>query len=523
MKRCSLYLGLTLPVLLCFLLLSSRADEKTSALRADIEKVINGPDYKQSHWGLLFVDLDSGQTVYEHDADKLFAPASVTKLYSVASALDALGPDHRFRTPVYRRGELGADGQLAGDLILVASGDLSMGGRTEADGRIAFKDSDHTYANGNTTAELTAPDPLAGLNDLAKQVAAAGIKRVRGDVLVDDRLFDKAEGTGSGPSHLTPIMINDNVIDVIVTPGEPDSAAVVKWRPESLAVQVDARVTTGPRNGPTRVSVTSPSPGRLVVRGSIAAGHKPLVRVHEVEDAASFARALFIEALRRAGVAVDASPLAANAPERLPDTAGYEKLPRAALLTSPPFSESAKLILKVSHNLHASTLPLLVAVKHGQRTLHDGLRLQHDFLARTGVDVDTISFGGGAGGDRADYTTPRATVQLLRAMSKRPDFAVYKAALPVLGVDGTLAAAVKADSPARGKVQAKTGTLAWYNVMNERPLLGSKALAGYLTTARGRTLVFAMFVNQAHLTRPTDTLLQGQVLGRLCEIVYGRE
>jgi D-alanyl-D-alanine carboxypeptidase/D-alanyl-D-alanine-endopeptidase (penicillin-binding protein 4) len=499
-------------------------DNSATKLQTEIEAVINGPDYKHAHWGILIVDLESGKVIYELNGDKLFAPASVTKLYSVATALDVLGADHRFQTPVYRRGEVNEVGHLQGDLVLVASGDLSMGGRTDREGRIAFKDSDHTYANGNTTAELTEPDPLAGLDDLARQVAAAGIKRIRGDVLIDDRMFAKAEGSGSGPSRLTPIMVNDNLIDMVITPAaSAELPATVTWRPQTAAYQVDADVETTAEGKSTTIRITVPRPGRLVVRGQIPVGHKPLVRVHEVEDAASFARTLFIEALRRAGVMVDASPLTANRVEALPERSSYEKLPRVALLTSPPFSESAKLILKVSHNLHASTLPLLVAVKHGKRTLPEGLRLQHDFLGRAGVAVDTISFGGGAGGSRADYTTPRATVELLRHMATRPDFAVYEAALPVLGVDGTLATVVKPDSPARGKVHAKTGTLSFENTMNARHFLTSKALAGYMTTTKERKLAFAMFVNNTHLPRSTDTTREGRVLGKLCEIVYGME
>jgi D-alanyl-D-alanine carboxypeptidase/D-alanyl-D-alanine-endopeptidase (penicillin-binding protein 4) len=493
-------------------------------LPADLEAVIHGPDYKHAHWGILFTDLETGQTVYELNADKLFVPASTTKLYTVATALDAFGPDHRFKTPVYRRGSVDADGQLRGDLILVASGDLTMGGRTTADGRIAFKDSDHTYANGNTTAELTEPDPLAGLDELARQVAAAGIKRVRGEVLIDDRLFEKTESTGSGPTRVTPILINDNLIDLVITPGaKPGEPASVKWRPETVAVQVDACVETIEPGKGVRVTVTAPAPGKIVVRGQIAADHKPLVRVHEVEDAAAFARTLFIEALRRAGVTVDASPLAGNPAGRLPAEDAYAKLTKVAELTSLPFREEAKLVLKVSHNLHASTLPLLVAVKHGKRTLDDGLRMQHDFLARSKVDVTTISFGGGAGGSRADYTTPRATVQLLRSMATRPDFPAYEDALPILGVDGTLAGVVKEDSPARGKVKAKTGTYFVRNTMNDRFLLTSKALAGYMTTARNRKLAFALFVNHTHLDRAGDTAREGKVLGRLCELVYERE
>ncbi|MCS6977288.1 MAG: D-alanyl-D-alanine carboxypeptidase/D-alanyl-D-alanine-endopeptidase [Gemmatales bacterium] len=492
-------------------------------LAADIEAVLKQPRYKQAHWGILAVDLESGKTLYELNPDKLFIPASTTKLFSCACALDAFGPDYRFETPVVRKGEVSSDGTLRGDLILIASGDLTLGGRTLPDGRIAFVNVDHTYANGFANADWTEPDPLAGLNDLARQVAASGIRKITGRILIDDRLFEHAESTGSGPIRVTPIMVNDNLYDVRITPTQPGEPARIETRPQSPLVALDAQVTTAKKGEPLRITLTALPGNRFVVRGQIPEDSKPQLRVFEVEDPASFARGLFIEALKRAGVEVEASPLVGNTPRDLPSREETLKLPRVAVLTSPPFRENIKLILKVSHNLHASTLPILVAVKHGKRTLDEGLHLQREFLAKAGVEVDTISFGGGAGGSRADAVTPRAAVQLLRYMATRPDFPVYFEALPRLGVDGTLAPAVKEDSPARDKAQAKTGTLLWRNTMNDRFLLTSKALAGYLTTRSGRKLVFAMFVNNTHLEKANDSRIEGEALGRLCEVLYEAE
>jgi len=511
--RAALVVALTLVLVAAPLVASDRLDSEIGA-------VIHAAEYKQAHWGILVVDLASGQTVYELNADRLFAPASVTKLFSTAAALDALGADYRFQTPIYRRGEVDASGVLKGDLILVASGDLSMGGRTTSDGRIAFTNSDHTYANGSEKGELTEPDPLAGLNDLARQVAQTGIKRVQGEVLVDDRLFEKELGTGSGPRRLTPMMVNDNLVDLIVTPGEPGRMAKVTWRPQSALVQVDARVETVAAGETVSTTIQAGRGQAILVSGKIPAGHKPLVRVFEVSDAAAFARGLVIEALGRAGVAMDASPLADHPHASLPPREEVSKLPRVALFVSPPFSESARLILKVSHNLHASTLPLLLAAKQGKRTLDEGLHVERDVLGRLGVDVDSISFGGGAGGSSADLVTPRATIQLLRHMSTRSDAGAYQAALPILGVDGTLAEAVGPDSPARGKVFAKTGTYFWDNTMNNRIVLTSKALAGTMTTATNRNLAIALFVNNVHLEKSADTARVGKTLGRLCEVIY---
>lgn len=474
-----------------------------------------------AHVGWLFVDLATGEVVQERDAGKLFVPASTTKLFSVAAALDALGADYRFRTPVVRRGMLHDSGELEGDLILVASGDLTLGGRTNARGEIAWRDADHTYANWSSDAELTEEDPLAGLNELARQVAAAGIRRVRGDVLIDDRLFEPATGSGSGPQQVTPILVNDNVIDVTFEPTQPQQPAIIRWRPQTALLEIQAEVQTVEPGAPLETLLLWEGPRKLVIRGKLPAGRKPLLRIAEVPDPVLFARALFIEALKRQGVQV-AAPLAEAPPRnRLPAREDVAALPRVAELVSPPFAENARLILKVSHNLHASTLPLLVAARHGERTLAEGLRRQRDFLLRAGVtSADTLSFGGGAGGARADHVTPRATVELLRAMAARPDFPVYERALPVLGVDGTLSKAVGPDSPARGKVQAKTGTLTWENLLWGRTLCTSKALAGYLTTARGRRLAFAAFINGVHLKDGVDTARLGRDLGRLCELVH---
>ena len=110
-----------------------------------VQEVLETPGYQEGHWGILVVDGKTGQTVYERNADQLFAPASVTKLFSTAAALIELGPNHRFQTPLVRHGEVDVKGTLHGDLILVAQGDLCLGGRTGPDGSLVFKDEDHTY------------------------------------------------------------------------------------------------------------------------------------------------------------------------------------------------------------------------------------------------------------------------------------------------------------------------------------------------------------------------------------------
>jgi D-alanyl-D-alanine carboxypeptidase/D-alanyl-D-alanine-endopeptidase (penicillin-binding protein 4) len=148
------------------------------------------------------------------------------------------------------------------------------------------------------------------------------------------------------------------------------------------------------------------------------------------------------------------------------------------------------------------------------------LREEKRILKELGVDVNAVSFGGGAGGAQSDCVSARAVVQLLQGMSKRKEWDVYKAGFPILGVDGTLVDVVKPESPARGKVFAKTGTLIWPDVANDRFLLKSKALAGTMTTKTGAELHFAMFVNNVPLPAGVTASREGKALGRLCEILY---
>lgn len=488
-------------------------------LARQLEAIVHGPDYRHATWGILVVDARTGDVIYQLNPDKLLAPASVTKLFSGAAALIALGPDWTAETKVYARG-LNLNGVLRGDLVLVGAGDLTFGGRTQ-NGKTVYRDKDHTYANsGLGEAELTETDPLAGLDELARQVKDAGIRQVEGDVVIDDRLFARTRSSGSGPDAVTPVVVNDNVIDIVIEPGmRAGDAARVTTRPKTAYYQVDSLVITGPEKSAPTIRLLPLGPQHFAVRGQVGAGSRPVVRIYPVDDPVGFARALFIEALRRHGVHVQAS-LVRTAPAVLPGAGDYARIPCIAVYRSPPLRDVLTVTLKVSHNLYASALPCLVAAQRGDTTAEAGLREQNKILKQLGVDVGQVSFSGGAGGGPADFVTPRATVQLLLGLARRPEWEVFKSALPVLGVDGTLRDAVPADSPARGRVFAKTGTLVWYDAANDRPFLKSKALAGTMTTRKGTPLHFALFVNNVPLPAGGSPTREGRVLARLCEILY---
>jgi D-alanyl-D-alanine carboxypeptidase/D-alanyl-D-alanine-endopeptidase (penicillin-binding protein 4) len=296
--------------------------------------------------------------------------------------------------------------------------------------------------------------------------------------------------------------------------------------PETTFITLDADVTTREKSHATSLHVEETDNRGVVLRGSIPLGREtPAIIWHEVSEPADFARALLIESLQRNDVDVSASALGSNDKDSLPSAAELAKLPKLSEYTSPPFREYVKVILKVSHNLHASTLPLLLASRHGERSLSQGMLREGALLKTLGVEISTISLGSGAGGSRADLVTPRATVTLLQRMTSQPSFAAYDAALPVLGRDGTLAKMVDADSPAKGHVRAKTGTFGAESALDGHAVLTSKALAGYMETASDRPLVFAVFLNNvrspsAQPDGSEGAAAAGRLLGKLCEVFF---
>jgi D-alanyl-D-alanine carboxypeptidase/D-alanyl-D-alanine-endopeptidase (penicillin-binding protein 4) len=226
-----------------------------------------------------------------------------------------------------------------------------------------------------------------------------------------------------------------------------------------------------------------------------------------------------IERLKARGVRVEKGVDSTPAADMLPEEEAYNRLPIIARHTSARFAESLRVILKVSHNNHAHMLPMLIGSKIEREATSAACAPEGDVLRNLGLDTGSFSLGDGEGGDQGDQISPRATIQLLRLMAGRPDAGVFRDALPILGVDGTLAEAVPATSPARGRVQAKTGTYVVADPLNSRLLLRAKGLGGYVTAASGRRLIIAIFLNNVPMRSPAETNRHGATLGRLAELI----
>src|ERR1051325_2442775 len=103
--------------------------ETLASLQTRLTEHVSQPRFDAGIWGVKVVSLDSGRTLFEHNARKLLKPASNAKLYTGALALDRLGADFRITTSLYGSAKPDASGVLMGDLIVLGRGDPSFSAR----------------------------------------------------------------------------------------------------------------------------------------------------------------------------------------------------------------------------------------------------------------------------------------------------------------------------------------------------------------------------------------------------------
>ncbi len=491
------------------------------ALAARIATIINRPEFRHALWGIEIYDADAGRPIYALNEEKLFTPGSTTKLLSAGTALAKLGPTHRFATKVYRTGAVSASGTLTGDLVLVASGDPNLSQRIQPDGSLAFENHDHSYGGAPDTKAVPG-DPLVVIKQLAAQVAAKGIKRVVGRVLVDATLYH--EGTrelGTGVV-VSPIMVNDNVIDLLAAPGDKVGDPVrLTVTPATRYVRIVNRTRTVPSDSSTSIdesdSVGADGVVTVTVTGGVPLGKASILYAYPVPVPSRFAEVVLTEALASVGVIVQ-TPVRSPKPDFAKIAAGYTATNMVAEHISAPATEMVKVILKVSQNMHASSMPLLMGAMFGTKG-QNGFDVEREWLQSVGLDTKGAQQADGAGGDA--HFTPAFMVSYLQMMSKRPDFPAFKAALPILGKDGTLYQ-IQPQSPAAGHVFAKTGTFALGDPLNQGLLVTGKGLAGYATTASGKNLIVVIYVNNVFVSFAPDevTRVVGQALGEVAATTW---
>jgi len=456
-------------------------------LQARISEVLAKPELAPAMVGIKVTSLESGKVLFEENASKLLRPASNMKLYTVAAALDRLSPDYKFATSVYATSRPDSAGILRSDLTVYGRGDPSI------------------------AARFNSGDYFKGINELAAQIAATGVKRIEGDLVGDETYFIGPQ-YGSGwnwedlqwwyGAEVSALTINDNALDLSVKPGSAVGApAVITTGPPDPLLAIVNRVITGSRGSKRELTLhRSLGADSLEIHGTIPIDD----RGYSAGVGISHPGLLFVYLLRSslAQRGITFTGKSRTVPARAYANGPLLSIPTSAIeiasMQSPPLRLIAAQTLKPSQNLYTElilrTLGRVVPPPPGlpiaNRTSEEaGLEIVKTFLKEAGVNTSGLALSDGSGLSRNDMITAEASVQLLTYMSRHRYAAVFREALPIAGVDGTLRNRMKG-TPAENNVRAKTGSLS-----------SAASLSGFLTTAAGENLAFSIMVNNY----PVDT------------------
>jgi len=479
-----------------------QADSDPLARR--VAQALDSPAARDAFWGIQAIDLASGRTIYELNQDRFFVPASNTKLFTTALALELLGPDARFHTRVLAENLPDKNGMVAGSLRLLAGGDPNLSPRTIP------------YEKGPVTG-----DPLIAIEDLAAQVAAAGVKCVTGDIVGDDTYYvwePYADGwsvqdpAGIDGTAVSAFSVNDNSITALIRPGAAaGDPALLRLNPALEYYQVENRIRTVAAKGERRIHAERlPGSLQLHLWGTIPLGDRPQTEELGIDDPALYAAIALRQALEDRGINVEGEARAEHLlPGDVPDLRRAAAPPPAAgtelaRRDSAALLECLRVTDKVSENLHAEMM--LRAVGRARRNIGSreaGLEELRAFLAAAGIPVAAYHLADGSGMARMNLVTPSAVLRLLRYMYQSKERENFLSLLPVGGEDGTLASRFT-DNGVSGRIHAKTGTLAHVS-----------ALSGYAQRADNTWVAFSILVN--NFNGPSSDVRK--VMDQVCALI----
>jgi serine-type D-Ala-D-Ala carboxypeptidase/endopeptidase (penicillin-binding protein 4) len=465
---------------------ATQARRHSNSLAKRIDAIFRASSAGRGFWGIEVVRLSDGEILYARNTQRLFQPASNMKLFTTAAALSTLGPNFIFRTTVESSAAPDPEG-LVPDLVLVGRGDPNLGSRA-------------------VPYQFNSPERLPADLDfekLADQVVAKGVREVTGNLYADDTYYVyQPYGTDWAVDDLywdygapiTALAFNDNSLKLQIRPAAfagPKAQIFIDAGDGYYKIVDDVKTTSS--RIPAKVEINRfPGSMELDIWGHVPLNSDAVDEGVSIQNPPLYIGDMFRKLLEQRGVRVDgrvvvreltpaeaAGKVAPQAPERRVILAEHDSL---------PLSQDIKVMLKVSQNLHAEMLLRSMSrVLDNQGSLDDGLEILKGFAQKIGIAPDEVQFAGGSGLSRDALVTPDALIKVLQFMARAPYFQPFYDALPVAGVDGTLADRFH-HTALQGLIHAKTGSMEHVN-----------ALSGYMNLPGRRRLAFVIIGNHQPL------------------------
>jgi D-alanyl-D-alanine carboxypeptidase/D-alanyl-D-alanine-endopeptidase (penicillin-binding protein 4) len=444
-----------------------------------LDSLLDAAPFDRNLWGVALVDA-RGRLVYGRNADKLFIPASNTKLLVTSVAAALFPADWTIPTSVYAAGPV-QDGVLLGDLVLYGRGDPTFGRRC--------------YATDTTVAGVCDPDPFARFRDLARDLKAGGLRVVQGDLVGDGSWFDAELVHPDWANYdlnwwyaapVSGLGFNDNSVDITWKPGaDVDAPALLSLTPDLGDVSLENRTRTVAAGGPSDIGdrmYREPGTLSLWAEGTVAIDGRGGLESFALPDPNLFAARAFRQTLAQAGIAVLG-----------PTRSTTDSLKYAAVRGKTPLAETRGRpmrdwifpILNTSQNWYADMLLKQLGRQFGEAgSWKAGLMVERRFLVDSiGIDSTLFAVADGSGLSASNLVSPLAFTRLLQYMRKHPHYPTFAAGLPQSGNTGSLRTRF-IGTLLEGRVRAKTGSISRVNT-----------LSGYFELPDGREYTFSVQVN----------------------------
>ncbi len=452
------------------------------ALAKRLDARLDAPGLDRLLWGVSVTDLD-GHVLYSRNGDRLFVPASNTKILATVTATALLGPDFTVKTSVYGTGPI-TNGVLQGDLILYGRGDPTCSRRC--------------YQVDTLAAGACDTNPATRLRELAAQLRARGVRSVAGDLVGDGSYFEPTlvhpnwQGYDLGWWYAAPVSglgFNDNSLDVHETAADSVGFAPrITFVPDLGLATFENRAVTGARDAMRTFDVVrSPNGDHFLSIGVLPLGTIDRLEYVAIADPNRFTALALKHELNAVGITIQGETRATV------DSLSYATARAGVALaevTSRPLRDWVFPILNTSQNWYAEMLLKQLGRQFGKDgSWAEGRAVERRFMIDS-VHADSTQFvvEDGSGLASNNLVSPHTFTTLLGYVRKHANFPMFFAGLPVGGAPGTLHARFL-NTPIAGKVQAKTGSIS-----------RTATISGFVERPDGQTLVFSVMANHNNLT-----------------------
>lgn len=450
-------------LLICLLLfangLLAQHDHK---LQHYLNKLEKDADLKNASITFYAIHLSNGKEIAALNEEKSLTPASVTKVFSTASALSVLGKDKTFKTTLEYDGTIDSNGVLNGNLYIRGGGDPTLGSP------LFYKE-----------------NPLLFIKNWAEAIKnKSGIKEIKGSIIADVSLFennipggwawgDIGNYYGAGTHALS---IYDNTYELEFDTRNPQNPVLKNIYPKLPDYDLTNELETSTKQNDNSVIYGFPDSDERTIKGSIPSGKATFKVKGATPKPDKLVVWLLKEELKKQNVLFSSDTFILKID--LEKKIIHEHI-------SPPLADIINQTNMKSINSYAECLLNHIALtKYPQASTSLGLDVMYQFLKDNKVKTEGLYLTDGSGLSRSNAIAAVHLVQVLQLMyNDKANFETFKKSLPVAGKSGSIANICKGTS-AEGRVFAKSGYMSRV-----------RSYAGYVTTIKGEEIAFAVIVN----------------------------